>query len=122
MKNATAPTPRRRGTVALSALDPKRLRRDSLLVYDLMVFVRRYVVMPRERLIAVALWIVHTHCPDLADQTPYLSVTSPERQCGKSRLLDVLELLGADRDRGRIFLPAQDGRRVDLDTRHRGRL
>lgn len=74
-------------------MHPNRLKLDSPLIYELMRFIRRYVVMSPEQLIAVALWIVHTHALDLADQTPYLSVTSPERQCGKSRLLDVLEML-----------------------------
>jgi hypothetical protein len=45
-----------------------------------------------ERLL-VALWIVHAHCVEHFEQTPYLTVTSPQRQCGKSRLLELLELL-----------------------------
>jgi hypothetical protein len=65
------------------------------LVRDLMAFIRSYVVMSPEQLLVVALWTIHTHCIDRFEQTPYLSVTSPEKQCGKSRLLDVLELVVA---------------------------
>lgn len=93
MKNAKAPQRPRPRTVPLDPLDPRRLKHEAPLVYELMKFIRSFVVMPRERLMAVALWVVHTHALDLADQTPYLSVTSPEKQCGKSRLLEVLELL-----------------------------
>lgn len=93
MTNAKPIRPRPRVTAPLSPLDPDRLKVESPLAYELMKFVRKYVVMPRPELMAVSLWIVHTHCVDLFEQTPYLSVTSPERQCGKSRLLDVLALL-----------------------------
>lgn len=76
-------------------LAPTRLRAQSRLVYDLMTFIRRYVVMTREQLLVTALWIIHTHCIDYVEQTPYLAVTSPEKRCGKSRLLETIELLSA---------------------------
>jgi len=41
----------------------------------------------------VALWIVHTHALEAAEETPYLAVTSAEKRSGKSLLLEVLELL-----------------------------
>ena len=66
---------------------------DTALATDLMTFIRRYVVMDEAKLLTVALWIVHTHCFERFEQTPYLAVTSPEKQCGKSRLLEVLSLL-----------------------------
>lgn len=76
-------------------LAPTRLRAQSRLVYDLMAFIRRYVVMTREQLLVTALWIIHTHCIEAVEQTPYLAVTSPEKRCGKSRLLETIELLSA---------------------------
>jgi hypothetical protein len=60
-----------------------------------MAYIRRYVVLTPAQVTALALWVVHTHCARIAEQTPYLAVTSPEKQCGKSRLLEVLELLCA---------------------------
>ena len=74
-------------------LDPDLLRKSSPIVFELMKFLRRYVVMERPHLIVIALWIIHTHAMEASQQTPYLAVTSPEKQCGKSRLLEVLELL-----------------------------
>src|SRR4051794_26175807 len=65
----------------------------SELVLDLMTFIRTYVVMSPAQILVTALWVIHTHCFEHAEQTPYLSVTSPERRCGKSRLLEVLALL-----------------------------
>ena len=61
------------------------------LLKRLMAFIRRYVVTSNEQLLVVSLWVFHTYCIDAFEQTPYLSVTSPERGCGKSRLLETLE-------------------------------
>lgn len=41
----------------------------------------------------VALWVLHTYCIEFVHQTPYLAITSPEKQCGKSRLLECLDVL-----------------------------
>ena len=58
-------------------------------------FVRRFVVMSEAQADAVALWVVHTHAFDAAEQTPYLAISSAEKRSGKTRLLEVLELLVA---------------------------
>lgn len=52
--------------------------------------VRRFVVLGQDQLHAIALWVLHTYAIEAADTTPYLSITSPEKRCGKSLLLDVL--------------------------------
>src|SRR5438094_829259 len=57
-------------------------------------FFRLYVVFPYEAaLVAAVLWVAHTHAVDAFDVTPYLAVTSPEKRSGKTRLLEVAELL-----------------------------
>ena len=43
----------------------------------------------------VALWALHTHCFNSFGHSPRAAITSPEKQCGKSTLLDVLECLVA---------------------------
>jgi hypothetical protein len=58
-------------------------------------FVRRFVVMQEAQAVAVTLWAAHTHVLDAFETTPYLSVTSATKRCGKSRLFDELELLVA---------------------------
>jgi hypothetical protein len=57
-------------------------------------YLRRYVVFARpETIVAVVLWVAHTHAIELADATPYLAISSPEKQSGKTRLLECLQLL-----------------------------
>src|SRR5690606_16155993 len=43
--------------------------------------------------VAHALWIAHAHLMDVWDSTPRLAVLSPEPGSGKSRVLEVSELL-----------------------------
>lgn len=58
-------------------------------------FVRRYVVANPAQVTAAALWVLHTHAFAAAEATPYLHVTSAEKESGKTRLLEVLELITA---------------------------
>jgi hypothetical protein len=53
----------------------------------------KYLVMTEQQKLVVSLWIVHAHLVGELEQTVYLTVTSPQKQCGKSRLLELLELL-----------------------------
>jgi hypothetical protein len=62
---------------------------------DLMDVIGRYMVCSFEQQLVIALWIVHTHCWQQFNFTPYLLVTSPQKQCGKSRLLELVSLLVA---------------------------
>ncbi len=57
--------------------------------------VRRFIALTVAEADAIALWIVHTHAFGAAQTTPYLAITSAEKRCGKSRLLELLELLVA---------------------------
>src|SRR5215475_8904544 len=57
-------------------------------------FIGRFVVYPSEHArVAHALWISHTHLMDRWDSTPRLAFLSPEPASGKSRALEVSELL-----------------------------
>ena len=69
----------------VSAAEPDSEPDDTLLD-DLIAFIRHYVVMTDAQLLAVSLWVIHTHCVEFVDTTPYVAVTSPEKQCGKTRL------------------------------------
>ncbi len=93
---------------------------------DAMVaFLRGYVVMPAAQADAVALWAVHTHVLDAFEQTPFLALTSPEKQCGKSRTLDVLELVvfgGGSLSQDRCRLADADAGRGGCDLRPLERL
>src|SRR3954471_21269190 len=52
----------------------------------------RYVVLPtREAVDAVVLWIAATHAQPAWAHAPRLVIRAPEKRCGKSRLLDIVE-------------------------------
>lgn len=56
-------------------------------------FITRFVVLNSHQLTAVTLWVAHSHAIDAANVTPYLAVTSAEMRSGKTRLLEVLDLI-----------------------------
>lgn len=67
---------------------------DNLLLYDTKDFIRRFCVFPDEHCLnAVTLWAVHAHMVEHFYTTPRLAILSPELGSGKTRVLDVLELL-----------------------------
>ncbi len=53
----------------------------------------RHVVMSPHAAHATALWMVHCYIFDIWHHTPRLSISAPEKDCGKSTLLDVLSCL-----------------------------
>lgn len=64
------------------------------LLDDLRTFLCRFVAFPEpEQADAVALWVIHTHAFEAAEATPRLSIQSAEKQSGKTRLLELLDLL-----------------------------
>jgi putative DNA primase/helicase len=63
------------------------------LVTNLKADVQRYVTMADSDALVTALWIIHTYLFELFVITPRLSISSPELECGKSLLLDVLDHL-----------------------------
>lgn len=57
-------------------------------------FIRQFVSYPSEAArIAHVLWIAHTHAVDAAESTPRIAFLSPEPGSGKSRALEITELL-----------------------------
>jgi Protein of unknown function (DUF3631) len=66
---------------------------SGLLLDDVRAFVRRFVALDDLQADAVTLWAAHTHVFDAFPVTPYLAITSAEKRSGKTRLLEVLELL-----------------------------
>ncbi|EXG79172.1 DUF3631 domain-containing protein [Cryptosporangium arvum] len=57
----------------------------------------RYVVLPStEATDAVVLWIAATHAQPAWAHAPRLVIRAPEKRCGKSRLLDVVEATAHD--------------------------
>src|SRR4051794_8996851 len=66
----------------------------SQLIADLEAFIRRYLYVPEgTAYLVIALWCLATHLTQRFAVTPYLNVVSPEPRCGKSRLLEIADLL-----------------------------
>ncbi len=65
----------------------------AALLGDLVAYIGRFVVLTPVQLQVVAVWVMHTYILDACDQTPYLNIRSPEKQSGKTRLLEVLATL-----------------------------
>jgi hypothetical protein len=56
-------------------------------------WLKRFVSLGEHEATAIALWVMMTHTLEAFDCAAYLSITSAEKQCGKTRLLEVLEQL-----------------------------
>lgn len=63
------------------------------LLGDIIAFLNRFVYLSEPQCIIVALWTLHTYALTAFDYTPYLNVWSASKGCGKSRLLEVLNLI-----------------------------
>ncbi len=72
-------------------LEPSTLDGAALLD-SLRALLTRYVALPiRETADAIALWIAATHAQPAWAHAPRLVIRAPEKRCGKSRLLDIVE-------------------------------
>ena len=65
----------------------------SLLLSDLYKAFRRHVVLEKNEALALSLWVIHTHALGAADTAPRLAITSPEKRCGKSTVMELLTYL-----------------------------
>lgn len=54
---------------------------------------RRYLVLPAHAAVALALWVVHSYIYDFRCCAPILAVLSPQKRCGKTRLMSMLAIL-----------------------------
>jgi len=69
------------------------------LLKEIQQAVSRFMVLEDYQVTAVSLWILHTYFiknpkePQLFNFSPILHITSPEPECGKSTLFDILERL-----------------------------
>jgi hypothetical protein len=103
------PTPKGEETaqkkVSLSVYQPPELSADVLeaaeaqdysgLVAEVTQFLLDYMIMPKSAALVItawvmAAWLVHRN-KEIFDRFPHLCVTSPDKRCGKSRLLEVLQ-------------------------------
>lgn len=65
----------------------------SQLLLALIEALRAHVILPEHAYLPVALWILHAHAHGAAAISPILAIISPERRCGKTTLLSLLQEL-----------------------------
>lgn len=65
----------------------------SHVLYRVSDFIARYLHCTSQERIVLALYTLHTYLAEVQHITPYLWVRSPVRRCGKTTLLELLELL-----------------------------
>jgi len=63
-------------------------------------FIRRFCILADAAYLPLGVWAVATHMPDAFDTFPYFALLSPAKRCGKTRALEVLELLTSKAWRG----------------------
>ena len=85
----------------------------NALLADVAAFLRRYVMFPAAHAAdTVALWAAHTYLVAGFESTPRLALLSPEKQCGKTRVLELLDLLCAGAETLSDASPAYLYRRI----------
>jgi len=94
-------------TVKDGGFDLSRISKDAILHYlsggtaagfellaDLRHFFTRFAVFRDKRIaLLIATWTLGTYCYRVFRVFPYLALRSPDKRCGKSRVLDLLSLL-----------------------------
>ena len=63
------------------------------LLNDVKHLFKRHVVFAAEAATACCLWVLHTYAFDATSVSPILAITSPEKRCGKTTLLAILDAL-----------------------------
>ena len=59
-------------------------------------FLSAYIVLPPTLILVVSAWVLAAWLMDLWDRFPHLAVTSPDRRCGKTRLLELIRQITPD--------------------------
>jgi putative DNA primase/helicase len=65
----------------------------AALLDEVAATIARYVLIPEPAIVTAARWIVMTYVLEHVPLSPRLVITSPTRECGKTRLLTLLAAL-----------------------------
>jgi Protein of unknown function (DUF3631) len=77
-----------------TSIEPAAQRVNGAKILDrVSAFIRRYIHLSDPQARIVAVWTAHTHAVGSATTTPYLNINSAVKQSGKTRLLEVFQLL-----------------------------
>ena len=87
-------------------------RELAQLLCDIRGFVKRYLVLRDCHYDILAVWVLHTFCIDAFFFTLYLAITSATPSAGKTRVLEVLDLLIDDGTHQKSWLTASTTKAV----------
>ena len=94
--SAKANKPEATGDNALGLVDPEPWREPvegAEVICEIISTVPRFLKLPEGSDVAIALWILHAHAFASWAISPILSLTSPEKRCGKTTALIVISAL-----------------------------
>jgi len=103
-------------SVSLTASDYADSLLDAQVLDEIVSFLSQFLILSNSELLIITLWIAHTWAFEASDATPYLAVTSAEMRSGKTRLLEVLELLVRNPWRTERVTPAALYRKIEVDS------
>jgi Protein of unknown function (DUF3631) len=90
---AVAPT-RDTGPQLYRSIEPADHPVDgAALLADLQQYLTSYIILPEQAPITAAAWVMAAWCTDQWDRFPHLAICSPTKRCGKTRLLDALQMI-----------------------------
>jgi hypothetical protein len=84
------------------ALDLKSMSMPTNVIAAAEAFIRRFAILPEAGYLPLATWVAATYVSEAFDVFPYIALLSPVKRCGKTRVLEVLELLCARAWRGTL--------------------
>jgi putative DNA primase/helicase len=65
----------------------------AALLSNLTAKLSAHVILPPHAALAISLWIIRAHADDCFDTSPLLGLSSPEKRCGKTTVLEMIETL-----------------------------
>lgn len=90
------------GDLLITCLDGSTVRVDPharRLLNEIRAAFSRHLVISEAQATALAVWTMHTHVYRQFQFTPRLAIISPEKRCGKSTLIDLLNALCCEPDK-----------------------
>jgi hypothetical protein len=95
---------------AAPELPPMTLEDAAIITGELLencrALIRRYFVVSEDQAVIMAVWVLHTYVFDAAEITPYIHITAPEKECGKSNLMDLLAAVASAPEQSSGTTPA----------------
>ena len=82
-------------TTPAITVEPTMMREDAARITEQLLnlcqsWIHRYIIVSEDQAVIMATWILHTYALDAAETTPYIHIAAPEKECGKSYLMEVL--------------------------------